>query len=385
MSRYPGLDLVRSIAIIWVMLFHGWYFGYGTPVVAIAKHGAMGVDLFFALSGFLIGSQLLKVYAEGRTPAFGEFYRRRAFRILPAYLVVLALYFTVPAFSEVKGIQPLWQFLTFTQNLKYDAAHSRAFSHSWSLCVEEYFYLLFPLIAFFLMRKPSWQKTAWVVAGIVLGGIALRAWVWINLAYPDTPIGVVPESNSVLWLERLYYPTWCRLDGILAGVCVAAIRCFRPAIWEKMMRHATVVLAAGVGCVALYIVFLAPPRAFNASVFGYPLTALGLALIVAAAASPHGLIAKIKLPGIQLTALMAYSTYLMHKQAFRWVKVYFPSVDATPGAVQFIVYAAAGIGSGAALYYAIELPFLKLRDRLERGSVLATAPTVPKPAEATAS
>jgi len=85
MKRYPGLDLLRAIAILWVLLFHGMTEGLGSPLPAIGKIGWMGVDLFFVLSGYLIGSQLLKVYANGQVPSVGLFYLRRAFRIVPVY------------------------------------------------------------------------------------------------------------------------------------------------------------------------------------------------------------------------------------------------------------------------------------------------------------
>jgi peptidoglycan/LPS O-acetylase OafA/YrhL len=104
----------------------------------------MGVDLFFVLSGYLIGSQLLKPFRSGEHPRLWDFYRRRLYRILPAYLAVLALYFLVPVWREQDGISPLWQFLTFTENFFVDYAKNEAFSHVWSLCVEEHFYCCCP-------------------------------------------------------------------------------------------------------------------------------------------------------------------------------------------------------------------------------------------------
>ena len=73
MKRYPGLDFLRAIAILWVLLFHARTEGLGSPFPAVGKLGWMGVDLFFVLSGYLIGSQLLKVCSTGQTPAIGSF------------------------------------------------------------------------------------------------------------------------------------------------------------------------------------------------------------------------------------------------------------------------------------------------------------------------
>jgi peptidoglycan/LPS O-acetylase OafA/YrhL len=80
----------------------------------IGNIGWMGVDLFFVLSGFLIGSQLLRPFAAGRQLDVTGFYLRRAYRILPAYLAVLLLYFAVPEWRERPGLAAPWKFVTFT-------------------------------------------------------------------------------------------------------------------------------------------------------------------------------------------------------------------------------------------------------------------------------
>src|ERR1700761_1526054 len=94
-ARLHGLDTLRALAIALVMIFHLQEV-LPERLLPIASVGWIGVDLFFVLSGFLIGSQLLKPYLEGGRSRLGEFYRRRAYRILPAYLCVLVLYFAVP-------------------------------------------------------------------------------------------------------------------------------------------------------------------------------------------------------------------------------------------------------------------------------------------------
>ena len=98
MNRLCGLDLLRAIAIIWVMLFHATK--YGTPSREFSGLGWMGVDLFFVLSGFLIGSQLFKLVAQKQEISLSKFYLNRVFRILPAYIVVLTIYFLVPFTRE---------------------------------------------------------------------------------------------------------------------------------------------------------------------------------------------------------------------------------------------------------------------------------------------
>src|SRR6185295_2401640 len=113
-----------------------------------AAFGWSGVDLFFVLSGFLITRQLLAGMG------MREFYLRRALRILPLYWTALVLYFAIPGFAERSGIAPLWKFLLFVQNIGLDAATEGAFSHAWSLCIEEHFYLvLCPLLALGFRRN----------------------------------------------------------------------------------------------------------------------------------------------------------------------------------------------------------------------------------------
>src|SRR5256885_7035104 len=148
MNRIPGLDLLRAAAIVWVMLFHSFLVGgLGPNFEWLSRFGWAGVDIFFVLSGFLIGTQVLRPLERGEKLSIPAFYARRAWRILPAFGAVLALYACFPSLREEPGLQPWWQFATFTMNLLIDYSHNRAFSHAWSLCVEEHFYLVFPLLA----------------------------------------------------------------------------------------------------------------------------------------------------------------------------------------------------------------------------------------------
>ena len=92
MNRLPGLDLLRTIAIVWVMLFHSFIVGgLGPNFEWLSRFGWAGVDIFFVLSGFLIGTQVLRPLQRRERLSFGAFYARRAWRILPAFAVVLTL------------------------------------------------------------------------------------------------------------------------------------------------------------------------------------------------------------------------------------------------------------------------------------------------------
>src|SRR6266478_3743072 len=141
-ARQPGLDLLRALAIIVVVIYHAALFGFKLPG-RVDRFGWIGVDLFFVLSGYLIGGQLLAPLARDQRIKLGRFFTRRALRIMPAYFVVLAIYFLLPSWREYSEMsQPLWKFLLSVQNI---ALHGgTAFSHAWSLAVEDQFYLALP-------------------------------------------------------------------------------------------------------------------------------------------------------------------------------------------------------------------------------------------------
>src|SRR5438876_1988806 len=172
-ERQPGLDLLRALAIIVVVIYHAALFGFKLPS-RVDRFGWIGVDLFFVLSGYLIGGQLLAPLARDRPIKLGRFFARRALRIMPAYFIVLAIYFLLPSWHEYPEMsQPLWKFLLSVQNI---ALHGgTAFSHAWALSVEDQFYLALPFLLLFVNR---WPRAAVIFpCAIVLGGIALRAFL----------------------------------------------------------------------------------------------------------------------------------------------------------------------------------------------------------------
>ena len=106
-KRQPGLDLLRALAIIVVVIYHAGIMGFPLPN-RIHRWGWIGVDLFFVLSGYLIGGQLLAELVRNNRLNLPRFYTRRALRILPAYFVILAIYFLLPLWREYPDMaQPL--------------------------------------------------------------------------------------------------------------------------------------------------------------------------------------------------------------------------------------------------------------------------------------
>lgn len=350
MNRLPGLDLLRAIAIVWVMLFHSWIVGgMGGPFQIVADYGWMGVDLFFVLSGYLIGYQLLRPLSQRRPLGFGEFYRRRAYRILPAFVVVLAVYAWFPAWREAPGMQPVWQFLSFTLNLLIDIQHNHneAFSHAWSLCVEEQFYLVFPTLAWLLTRRPSWAVTLCLGGVMVVSGMLIRAYA---------------SLHGLDYLESIYYPTYSRLDGLLAGVALATLHAYRPQAWQWLQSHANRVAVIGLAVIGAAIWLFRDRLAFIPSVWGFPLLSLGLALLVAAGAGRHSY-GRWQIPGARWLAALSYSLYLSHKLAMHAVEGWLALHPAVHGWQAFALYACAVLILGSLLHYGVERPFLRLRDR----------------------
>lgn len=365
-ARLPGLDLLRAIAVVWTMLFHSFLVGGLGEDWGWAQHyGWMGVDLFFVLSGFLIGSQVLKPLASGNRFSFREFYIRRAFRILPAFWAVLAIYLLWPGFREAPGMEPWWKFVGFFTNLSIDYANNAAFSHAWSLCVEEHFYLVFPLLAWLLAKRPSVAGFIALCAAIVIGGIVLRTSIWLHFDALQPP--------RPWFVEDIYYPTWNRLDGLLAGVILAVWKTYRPDSWARVATRANLVTLAGLATMALAFWLFRERAGLLGNSIGWPVLSSGLALLVFAGAQPGSWIGRRALPGAGWLAAVSFSLYLVHKPVYGLVERHLGDALDGLGVVAFAVYGIASLLAAALLYTLVERPGLRMRDYLLARPVRATA------------
>jgi Predicted acyltransferases len=354
-ERQPGLDLLRALAIILVVVYHAGIMGFALPN-RIHRFGWIGVDLFFVLSGYLIGGQLLAPLARGQRINLPRFYLRRVLRIMPAYFAVLAVYFLLPLWREYPEIAPLWKFLVSAQNIGLHGG--TAFSHAWSLAVEDQFYLLLPLLLILLSRS-RWASMV-VPIIILLGGVVLRAFLaWQN----PSAQGGVSFRGFQTWI---YYPTWTRLDPLLFGVVLAAIEKVRPKFWERLMSVAIWLWLPGLALIS-FALYLGEGEVLTvaASIWQFPLIALGMATLLATAVTPRLPLRRVAIPGAAFVASIAYSAYLIQKlvihcvaQFCAWHNVPLTSALAVL-VVEVCVYAAATI-----LFFAVERPFLQLRHRL---------------------
>jgi peptidoglycan/LPS O-acetylase OafA/YrhL len=363
-NKYKGLDHLRALAILLVLLYHYCkLFPHPEWTEILGSFGWVGVDLFFVLSGFLIASQLFEGIKENNSVNLREFYFKRFFRIIPAYLAVVFLYFAVPIFKEREGLAPLWKYLTFTQNLGLDLKTQRAFSHAWSLCIEEQFYLLFPLILFGLTFIRKRKVMLWGLLILFLGTALLRLLSW-NLF-------VAPFEGDPLfglnWSKYLYYPTYNRLDSLLVGVSLAAISKFLPKTKQFFDRNYLTFLIAGLVLITVAYLVCKEQASFNASIFGFSLVALAFGCITVAALSPHCFLFKYGSRVTWLIALLSYSTYLLHKGVIHLTQDFCNEHGLPPNSSPVFWFSMlATFIAAAGLYLLIERPFMKLRTFLLR-------------------
>ena len=294
--RNQWIDVLRGLAIISVMIWHGytpslmsWY-----PWSAnILRLGWAGVDLFFVVSGFLIGGILI---ANRTSPNyFKAFYGRRFFRIAPLYC--LAVVFA--AWSGSK--EPLWALLTFTQNILW-ASEGRFgdawVGVTWSLAVEEQFYVIAPLLI--LLVPP--RALPWVLVPLVVTAPALRFALASLNGWP---------FPSLYHGAYLMLPT--RMDGLFLGVLAAcALHAQASRQWlsdhRSSVRTAAVVLVAGCAAMSLGGLGVAHRPML---ILGYTWIALTATALVLLAATTARAMPRIFRP-LELAGLACFSLYLFH-------------------------------------------------------------------------
>ncbi len=362
-NRLNGLDTLRAVAIILVLIYHYWtvvsseqLFGY------ITRIGWIGVDLFFVLSGYLIGDQILKARANEENFSLKNFYARRLLRTLPNYYVVLALYFALPTLLFGNYTAPLWQFFTFTQN--FDMRPGQTFTHSWSLCVEEQFYLLFPLVALVAIGRNRSPFILWgIIALSFLTAITLRVFVLNNNG--GSAIHVLD------YYEYVYYPTHTRFDELLPGIALALIKNYHSSTYERLLRHGNAFFLAGLlSTVVICYLFLnfvthkTNGTTVWVSALGYSGLAISFSLILLGALSPNSWIYKRKIPGLAQIAIWSYAIYLIHKPLYQLLKEPLVQLginkDGYSGMALIIFVSCI---CGWLLYKLVEVPFMKLRAR----------------------
>jgi peptidoglycan/LPS O-acetylase OafA/YrhL len=365
-QRIFGLDLMRAVAIAAVVGGHVCYLLTGLLPRAYKVHmwwAFFGVEVFFVLSGYLVGRLALEGPLERPAPSeLGRFWARRWIRTLPSYYLFLLLHFLVTSPEEsAQG----WRHLFFLQNVT-GWRGGALFDASWSLAVEEWFYLLLPLG---FLGARGWTrdgKRAAVLTMLGLGGAALllRQLVVMS-ATADWDAGI---RKSVLF----------RFDALMAGVALAYLERYRRSVWDRIQRlgalpGAFLLLAAA----ALFFSFevSTSPRV-QAGLF--PVLSLGLFLILPVLAKwkrAEGRVAG----SIRSLAKWSYSLYLTHT----FFLAAFASWAGDPRALSLKerlftigVWVPLSVAAAALLYEYFEKPILKWRDRKFGAPELAPEPRV---------
>jgi peptidoglycan/LPS O-acetylase OafA/YrhL len=372
-ARIHGLDTLRALAVSLVVLHHYTLFVSDAPTFGwVGTMGWAGVDLFFALSGYLIGNQIFSALGSARGFGVARFYGRRLLRTLPNFWAVLALYALWPAWRGNTPMLPLWHYLTFTQNIHLQPG--TAFSHAWSLCIEEQFYMLLPAAAIVgaaLGQGGVRLRWAWCALALaVAGGMLARATIWHD--------GQNATNRLGYYYQYIYYSSWCRADELLAGVALALLKNRVPGLWRRILGHGNQLLAAGALVIgATFAWFLADHYGFAQTVVGYPLLALGCSLLILAALAPGSLLHRVRVPGAASLALWSYAIYLTHKSVSMLVAARMAQAGhgaeaaATIGACML-----ASLAAGWLLFVLVETPFMRLRARWEAALSPAPAPAL---------
>ena len=282
MGYLPGLDGIRALAVLGVMLYHAdlpWMPG-----------GFLGVDVFFVLSGFLITSLLLEEFARSGRIDFKRFYIRRARRLLPALLLMLAVVGAAVAFFyrdaagafRADAIASLlyvnnWWYIVADQSYFEFIGRPPLLKHLWSLAIEEQFYLVWPVVVLILLKFGKTRAVRWTA---LIGAVASTAWMAILSISNGFPELADPS--------RAYFGTDSHIMGLLIGAALATV--WRPGRLSTHLAPGAKALITAIGVASLLTVvwIFWQVGEFSGWLYrgGFLLFAIIVAVLVAAAAHP---------------------------------------------------------------------------------------------------
>lgn len=314
---------------------------------------------FFVLSGFLIGQIIIKDLSSGEWGSLKIFYLRRWFRTLPLYYGLLIFYSLVYK-------QFHWQHLFFIQN--YNINSYQFFTASWSLSVEEWFYLLIPLVILLIMKvtKINIRKLFFkICTAIILIETFSRIYYVINFNPP--------------WDYGIRVNTFLRLDSIVLGVTLAGIKSYYKAFYDSVLKYSKTIITLGIsGFVVIgiyYVYFKGAGRAIDSSFFSrtllFNIMPLG-GLFIVAGFEKNQLISNFgntKLSYVfRFISKASYSIYLINYDMYEYMIKFNRTSNILTSSMWMIIALTAIFMVAHILYKYFELPVMNLRDRFKRKS-----------------
>lgn len=341
-NRDSGLDLLRCSAILMVLLLHSTQVATNMPssLNYIFSYGWMGVDLFFVLSGYLIGTQAIWGKRSQKVKHnFHVFWAKRWFRTLPLYFFILFIYIYMKQFVSGKEFGPtIWPFFIFLQNY----FPLTDFEQSWSICIEEQFYFILPFLSFLIFPNLVKRKRLWLL--------------FIILAITIRLITSLMIQQSLTAFQTDYYfrfPLHTHFDGLAMGLFLASSH----TVWGHWSHHTKrVCILMGLTLLFLTCWLLGPIfTAKNVAIY-FSLLPLGFGLLLIG-------VQKLKISGtllffIHWIALLSYGTYLWNNLFIRALVRYFPNMH---WAISILIFLLLTHLAAVFTYFLIEKPFLKLR------------------------
>jgi peptidoglycan/LPS O-acetylase OafA/YrhL len=373
-NRYPALHGLRVLAIVSVVQFHVTWIFYGEQGVVLnwdfveaSQRIFFGMDLFFILSGFLIGSILLRSLQLSGTQNLRRFYLRRIFRTFPSYYVVLTVLALCVPLTALQRRHLPWEYLYGTNFLELHRPSVIMF-WGWSLALEEQFYLTVPVLFFVLHRLRSDK-----------GRIGLLAALWISALGVRYAIFRHHGRWSDLELySAVYFRTYTRFDTLVLGILLAFVHSrYGAAIgaWLKHPRHRAMLALPSLSCLWLLLRpgMFGPENVQLVHIFAWG-TVTSLMYFPALLLLLHGdgwLHRWLSAPIFRRVATLGYGVYLVHIPIIDHAIV--PAARALqarhvtmalvwPGALAAVMLASFAIGY--AMHVFIEKPSLWIRERL---------------------
>ncbi|HXT58260.1 MAG TPA: acyltransferase, partial [Pirellulales bacterium] len=370
-GQLGGLDALRTLAVLLVICGHasGSYFQLGgerTFLWRWAPAGWIGVDLFFVLSGYLIGKQLWREWGQSGTIRFWRFFLRRGLRIWPLYFFFLAFV----ALALGRGRLPFgrgWSDLVFLTNY----VNQGVVIGSWSLCTEEQFYLLAPLLLIVSASRArslaSYRQYLWI--GLAALPV-VRAITWWRLT------GDFSMHDPELFKRHLYQPIHLHCDGLLMGLILSNLAAERRDVAPRSS------LRYGAGLLVLSCVALVGLRAMQREVFNFTGLTLVLGALTSLALRDIGSAGILQARPFYWLSRLSYGMYLnhayLHEPLAQFAVAFIPGMERA-ATLHFIatesLVVASSVCFAVVTFCLIEHPFLRLRNvLLERSKAGRTSP-----------